>query len=401
MLTTCSSICQFFIFFNFYKLVRLKGKWQKGITFMVEVNRIGNYGYYPQATTFTGKKHEYRGTEDFKPGLYDPQAEEKAQKRKKNLLKAAGLLILAGGAYLFLKKTNMGRKLWTSIKNLFTKGGKKAAEEVKTTADDVVNTTRRKPKVKVKTRGQVINDHANLLPGEKVKMNGSRVDGTKGKENIHKVRRNKKQIIEETRLREQAEAFTTKDLDAYQKTLGTPATEAERKFIEANNKAATNTIADVMESKGIKRTKAENGRVVLAQDAPAVKPKVTGTVTPAADRIAKLKDSVAEIDKKIAACTPDQQQTIRFLERDKARYTKQLEALTPRPTVVQPAVTPELKKVQTQQAWAQYGNSNTTVGPQTGRVPTANEIWAKAEAEAARMAKEEAEVLAKMGHSAA
>lgn len=399
MLTACSSICQFFIFFNFYNLVRLKGKWQKGITFMVEVNRIGNYGYYPQATTFTGKKHEYRGTEDFKPGLYDPQAEEKAQKRKKNLLKAAGLLVLAGGAYLFLKKTNMGKKLWNSIKELFTKGGKKAAEDVKTTADDVISTTTKKPKVK--TRGQVINDHVNLHPGEKVKMNGPRVDGAKGKENIHKVRRNKKQIIEETRLREQAEAFTTKDLDAYQKSLGTPATEAERQFIQTNNKAATNTIADVMESKGIKRTKAENGRVVLAQDAPVVKPKVTGTATPAADRITKIKDAVAEIDKKIAACTPDQQQTVRFLERDKARYTKQLEALTPRPAVVQPAVTPELKKIQTQQAWAQSGSSNKVAGPQTGQVPTANEIWAKAEAEAARMAKEEAEVLAKMGHSAA
>ena len=53
---------------------------------------------------FSGKRSEYRGSEDFQPGLIDPQAEEKAAKRKANILKAIGAVVVAAGAYVFLRK---------------------------------------------------------------------------------------------------------------------------------------------------------------------------------------------------------------------------------------------------------------------------------------------------------
>ena len=61
-----------------------------------------------------------------------------------------------------------------------------------------------------------------------------------------------------------------------------------------------------------------------------------------------------------------------------------------------PVITPKEKAAQVEQAWAEYNAQPTPTAPKA-KVPTTNEIFAKAEAEAAQMAKEEAEVLEKMG----
>lgn len=375
---------------------------------MVEVNRIGNYGYYPQSTTFAGKRSEYRGSEDFQPGLIDPQAEEKAAKRKANILKAIGAVVVAAGAYVFLKKTSMGKNLLQKLKDLF-KGSSKVAGNKTTVATSAAEETAaqvtKTKKVKVKPRKQVVAEHVDM-PNKKVKMKNNG-----GKDAIHKVRRNKKQIIEATKLREEAEAFTTKDLDNFQKSLGTPATAEELVLIEKNNKAATNTLADIMEAKGIKRKKASNGRIVLEQTKPqtpkpAPAPKVEVSK---AQQIADLQAQIAKQDEIIAKnSAPGMKRWAKPAEAEKAKLTAQLEVLqgkapAPKPAVKPapapapaPVITPKEKAAQVEQAWAEYNAQPTPTAPKA-KVPTTNEIFAKAEAEAAQMAKEEAEVLEKMG----
>lgn len=365
---------------------------------MVEVSRISNYGYYPQATSFTSNKN---AQENFKPGIYDSNQQEKVNKTKRNVLIVTGLALAAGAAWFFTK--GKGKGLITKLKDAIKGTGTKTAAETTEAA-----TKSAKPKkVKVKTKKATIAQHADLAPGEKVKMNKAN-----GKEVMHKVRRNKKQIIEATKLREEAEAFTIKDLDKYQKSLGTPATTEELAFIEKNNKAATNTMADIMESQGIKRAQ-DGNRVVLAKEPKVSTPKVP--VTPAtpdkAARIAELEAKIANADAQIAKYegSPAMARYAKPHVTAREKLAQELAELQGKAPVAKPKapkapktpkapvqtpITPEVKKAEIEKAWAELASTNKTPqAPAAPKVPTAAEIWAKAEAEAARMAKEEAEVL--------
>jgi len=363
---------------------------------MVEVSRIANYGYYPQATTFTSRTEAMKTPEDFKPGIYDPEQKEKSNKTKRNVLVVAGLAVAAGAVWFFTK--GKGKNLINKLKGAVK--GTTAAEATETAAKTV-----KKPKVKVKTRKATIAQHADLLPGEKVKLNKAN-----GKEAMHKVRRNKKQIIEATRLREEAEAFTLKDLEKYQKSLGTPATAEELAFIEKNNKAATNTLGDIMEAQGIKRAK-DGNRVVLAKEPKVTAPKVpvTPAATDKAAKIAELEAKIAKADAQIARYegSPAMARYAKPHVTARERLARELAELqgntpavapkapvTPKATKAPTPITPEVKQAEIEKAWAEFANANKAPkAPAAPQVPTAADIWAKAEAEAARMAKEEAEVL--------
>ena len=382
---------------------------------MVEVNRIGNYGYYPQATSFTAQRREYRGIEDFKPGIYDPEQREKAQKRTGNLLKLTAITVAAVGTYLFFAKTGKGKALWSKIKNFFrntpTSGTKQATQATADAATNAANTATtaatkgaKAPKaVKPKAQKAIIAENAELVPNKKVKVkNGG------GKETARKIRHNKKQIIEQTRLNEEAEAFTLKDLEKYQASLGKPATAEELALIEKNNKAATTSLADVMQEKGIVRSKNTSGRVVLEQTQKAPKTKAPATPVPAAP-VADNATKIAEIEAKIA----QNNKTIKMwkgmrtshLEQENAKLLKELDALkgnTPavvsKPVKPVPEVAPNTKAAQIEEAWAQYKGKPATAVPET-KAPTLAEKFAAVDAEAAKMAQDEAEVLAKMGIS--
>ncbi len=382
---------------------------------MVEVNRIGNYGYYPQATSFTSQRREYRGIEDFKPGIYDPEQREKAQKRASNLLKLTAITVAAVGTYLFFAKTGKGKALWSKIKNFFrntpTSGTKQATQATTDAATNAANTATtaatkgaKAPKaVKPKAQKAIIAENAELVPNKKVKVkNGG------GKETARKIRHNKKQIIEQTRLNEEAEAFTLKDLEKYQASLGKPATAEELALIEKNNKAATTSLADVMQEKGIVRSKNTSGRVVLEQTQKAPKTKAPATPVPAAP-VADNATKIAEIEAKIA----QNNKTIKMwkgmrtshLEQENAKLLKELDALkgnTPavvsKPVKPVPEVAPNTKAAQIEEAWAQYTGKPAAAVPET-KAPTLAEKFAAVDAEAAKMAQDEAEVLAKMGIS--
>lgn len=377
---------------------------------MVEVNRIGNYGYYPQATSFTAQKREYRGIEDFKPGLYDPEQREKAEKRSSNLLKLTALTVAGIGAYLFFAKTGKGKALWSKITSFFkkapTNGTKQATQATTDAATNAANAAAtaatkgaKAPKaVKPKAQKAIIAENAELVPNKKVKVkNGG------GKETARKIRHNKKQIIEQTRLNEEAEAFTLKDLDKYQASLGKPATAEELAIIEKNNKAATTSLADVMQEQGITRTKNSSGRVVLEQAPKA--PKAPATPAPAApvvDNAAKIAEIEAKIAKNNETIKMWKGMRTSHIEQENAKLLKELDALKGNtPAVVSkpvPEVAPNTKAAQIEQAWAQYTGKPAPAVPET-KVPTFNEKFAAVDTEAAKMAKEEAEVLAKMGIS--
>lgn len=380
---------------------------------MVEVNRIGNYGYYPQATSFTAQKREYRGIEDFKPGLYDPEQREKAKKRTSNLLKLTALAVVSVGTYLFLAKTGKGKALWSKIKNFFrntpTSGTKQATQATTDAATNAANTAAtaatkgaKAPKaVKPKAQKAIIAENAELVPNKKVKVkNGG------GKETARKIRHNKKQIIEQTRLNEEAEAFTLKDLDKYQASLGKPATAEELAIIEKNNKAATTSLADVMQEQGIVRTKNSSGRVVLEQTSKAPKaPATPAPVAPAVDNTAKIAEIEAKIAKNNETIKMWKGMRTSHIEQENARLLKELDALkgnTPavvsKPVKPVAEVAPNTKAAQIEEAWAQYTGKPAAAVPET-KAPTLAEKFAQVDAEAAKMAKEEAEVLAKMGIS--
>ena len=137
-------------------------------------------------------------------------------------------------------------------------------------------------------------------------------------------------------LNEEAEAFTTKDLDALQASLGPKATAEETAAIAKNNRVATTSLADVMKEQGIVRTKNKSGRVVLEQTpkAPAA-PKAPVTPAPvasvAAAPVADNAAKIAEIEAKIAK----NNETIKMwkgmrtshLEKENARLLKELDAL--------------------------------------------------------------------------
>lgn len=365
---------------------------------MAGISSVSSVGYYPQATTFTSQRSEYRGIEDFKPGIIDPERQEKARKRKRNFLIVGGLAIAAVAAWFFTK--GKGKGVVEKLKDMF----KTSADSVKDPAKEAVKT--KAPKAKVNpSKTTVVARHSDLLPGEKLVM-----DKANGREAMRKARHNKKQIIEATRLREEAEAFTMKDLENYRKSLGKPATAEELAFIEKNNKPAVNTIGDIVETQGIKRAK-DGNKVVLKKD-PVVKPQpaVAAPVADKAARIADIEAKIAKADAQIAKYeghpamaryakphVTARQKLLQELEvlQGKAPAAAPKAPKTPKAPKVQPtAVNPNTKKAEIETAWAEFANAGKAPqAPVAPKVPTAAEIWAKAEAEAARVAQEEAEVL--------
>ncbi len=108
------------------------------------------YGYDPKKGEFTREQ----AMKDFKPGIYDPAARERAAKRKKNIV--TGLIVTAGitGIALFLTKGKgidkikklyngvKGEGIADTLKNIKNKGGEKiknAGEYVVEKAKDTYN----------------------------------------------------------------------------------------------------------------------------------------------------------------------------------------------------------------------------------------------------------------------
>lgn len=89
------------------------------------------YGYDPKKKEFTAEQ----AMKDFKPGIYDPEAQERAKNRKKKIVKTViGLAALTAGA-LFLFKTNKGKELLSKGKELLSKLFKGSKETAKTVTD--------------------------------------------------------------------------------------------------------------------------------------------------------------------------------------------------------------------------------------------------------------------------
>lgn len=100
---------------------------------MSGIGNVGAYAYSPNVVSYTGRSNgEYHGIEDFKPGIYDPEQREKAQKRKKNLI-TAGVVLLGAAALWFFTK-GKGKNLISKLKNFF-KGGSAGAKAADAAAD--------------------------------------------------------------------------------------------------------------------------------------------------------------------------------------------------------------------------------------------------------------------------
>ena len=77
---------------------------------------VGNSYYNPySAATFTSRQ-EYRGPEDFRPGLYDPEQREKAAKRKRNAILVAATAVGIAAVWFFTK--GKGKGLINKLKGL-------------------------------------------------------------------------------------------------------------------------------------------------------------------------------------------------------------------------------------------------------------------------------------------
>ncbi len=287
---------------------------------MSGISNVGAYSYSPSVTSFTSKKYgEYRGPEDFKPGIYDPEQREKSEKRKKTLLTVGALAVGAAAVWFFTK--GKGKGLIKKLVNFF-KGSKSAATAAADKADDAAKTI--KKSVKPKPQKVVIAENVDIRPNQKVKP--------KGKDYSRKIRHNKKQIIEQTKLREEMEAFTEKDLDALSASMRTPATAEDLAYMQKNNRAATNSLADVMESKGIVRTRNKSGRVVLEQKPQAPKaPATPGVAAPVVDnsaKIAELQAKIAKQDELIAQWSkPGMEKWAKPAQNAKAKLVAELEKL--------------------------------------------------------------------------
>lgn len=287
---------------------------------MSGISNVGAYSYSPSVTSFTSKKYgEYRGPEDFKPGIYDPEQREKSEKRKKTLLTVGALAVGAAAVWFFTK--GKGKGLIKKLVNFF-KGSKSAATAAADKADDAAKTI--KKSVKPKPQKVVIAENVDIRPNQKVKP--------KGKDYSRKIRHNKKQIIEQTKLREEMEAFTEKDLDALSASMRTPATAEDLAYMQKNNRAATNSLADVMESKGIVRTRNKSGRVVLEQKPQAPKapstPVVAAPVVDNSAKIAELQAKIAKQDELIAQWSkPGMEKWAKPAQNAKAKLVAELEKL--------------------------------------------------------------------------
>lgn len=306
----------------------------------LEMNGVTGYGYgyggYSQVNPYNYERIvKFDPTKDFKPGLITTEEKEKKSPFKKLL----GLAVLTAATVFFLRKTKKGGEILNKFKKALKNfiDTKKVAPQGTNIPKTVVPpqtvtvtpqtvTVTPQPKVKVPNKKSVVTQNIDLTVTGKTKVNGGG-----GKEVAHKVRHNKKQIIEAKRLQEEAEAFSKADVEAYHKTLATPATPVEKAFIENNNKVATNTIADVMEKQGLSKVPCGKDNAKIVKDT-ALPPKTNITV-PKED--ANLADKIAEVEAKIAKQqaamkkfeNPAMQKYAKPYEVAIAKLNKELEAL--------------------------------------------------------------------------
>lgn len=291
---------------------------------MSGISNVGSYAYVPQSTVSYGSRREYNGIEDFKPGIFDPEAREKSRKRKRNVLIVLGLGVAAAAAYVLTK--GKGKGFINKLKSLFKNSDDAIKQAGKNTPDITPSKANVKTsKAKVKTQKATVTEQVDIQPNKSQKM--------AGKDQAHKARRNEKKIIEETRLREQAESFTTKDLDELSASMRTPATKDEVAYMAANNKPATTSLGDVMTEQGITRSKKDN-RVVLEQTpktpvnkAPAAPanptPAAPATPAPSAPSVAAKADNAAQIAELQAKLDKNKALAEKF---GKTRYAKTYQA---------------------------------------------------------------------------
>ncbi len=294
----------------------------------MSINSVGNIGYYPNATTFTSKR--YNGTEDFKPGFYNPEQKEKAEKRGKTLITVAALAVVGTAAWFLTK--GKGQKYVTQLKDYFTKG--------------------------------------------------------KGSEYIQKAKDFFKNLFQKGGKTAEAGAKTAAP-------VAETAAEAGVKIAEKNTKVAE-TLANI-ETKGVD---AKTRKLVedAIKDTPtkaqqAAYDRAIAYVPPTAEQKVAIEANNAAVKK----ATAEARQIQNNISDESLNALKNLRNKLPEnpvPTIVkEPSA--KVKKQQIEQAWAEYTRKPEVTVPKQN-IPTSAEIWAKTEVEAAKVAKEEAEVMAQM-----
>lgn len=294
----------------------------------MSINSVGNIGYYPNATTFTSQRKPLPEDFEFKPGFYDPEQKEKAEKRGKTLITIAALAV-AGTAIWFFTK-GKGKKYITQLKDYFTKG--KGSEYIQKAKDFFKNLFGKGGKKDTIVGGKTAADtatNAGVAIAEKNAKAAETLANIETKNANSGARKLVEDAIKDTPTKAQQEA--------YDKAIAYVAPTAEQKVaIEANNAAARKATAEARQIQN------------------------------------NISDESLETLKKLRDKLPE----------------------NPVPTIVkEPSA--KVKKQQIEQAWAEYTRKPEVTVPKQN-IPTSAEIWAKAEAEAAKMAKEEAEVMAQM-----
>ncbi len=292
----------------------------------MSINSVGNIGYYPNATTFTSKR--YNGTEDFKPGFYNPEQKEKAEKRGKTLITVAALAVVGTAAWFLTK--GKGQKYVTQLKDYFTKG--KGSEYIQKAKDFFKNLFGKGGKKDTIVGGKTAADtatNAGVAIAEKNAKAAETLANIETKNANSGARKLVEDAIKDTPTKAQQEA--------YDKAIAYVAPTAEQKVaIEANNAAVKKATA---EARQIQNNISDESL----------------------DALKNLRNKLPE---------------------------------NPVPTIVkEPSA--KVKKQQIEQAWAEYTRKPEVTVPKQN-IPTSAEIWAKTEAEAAKVAKEEAEVMAQM-----
>ncbi|MBD5402380.1 hypothetical protein HDR58_06220 [bacterium] len=309
----------------------------------MSINGLGNVGYYPQATTFTSRKQADNAKFDFQPGFVQPEKNEKSNKGKKVLTTAAVVTTLAAATWFFTK--GKGQKYVAQLKDYFTNG--KGSEYLQKAKDFFKNLFGKGGKKDVPTAVPVQESVAEV--------------GTKVAEQNNKV------------------------------------PEVGTKVVEKNNK-----VPDVATNIDTKGTNANTRKLVdeALNDVPtkaqqAAYDKSIAYVAPNAEEKAAIAVNNSAAHKATAEARQIQNnlsdETLSALE----KFKKDLEKAEKVPTYVkEPSA--QVKKQQIEQAWAEYTRRPEVKAPTVQNIPTREQIWAKAEAEAAKVAKEEAEVMAQM-----
>lgn len=294
----------------------------------MSINSVGNIGYYPNATTFTSKR--YNGTEDFKPGFYNPEQKEKAEKRGKTLITVAALAVVGTAAWFLTK--GKGQKYVTQLKDYFTKG--KGSEYIQKAKDFFKNLFQKGGKTAeagAKTAAPVAETAAEA--GVKIAEKNTKVAETIANIETKNTNSGARKLVEDAIK----DTPTKAQQAAYDRAIAyVPPTAEQKVAIEANNAAVKKATA---EARQIQNNISDESL----------------------DALKNLRNKLPE---------------------------------NPVPTIVkEPSA--KVKKQQIEQAWAEYTRKPEVTVPKQN-IPTSAEIWAKTEAEAAKVAKEEAEVMAQM-----